>query len=86
MGFDKGESLSVQVGQTQELKVEFTPEQASNQRYSYSIGDEAVAALNAIDGLNISIRGVSAGSTTLTVKSMNNNLTATLNISVGVAD
>ena len=86
VGFDAGESLSVQVGKTQELKVLFTPENASNQRYSYSIGDESVAALNAIDGANISIRGVSAGSTTLTVKSMNNNLTATLNITVSAAD
>ena len=86
VAFDKGDSVSVQVGKTEELKVQFTPENASNQRYSYSIGDESVAALNAIDGANISIRGVSAGSTTLTVKSMNNNLTATLNITVSAAD
>ena len=86
VGFDKGDTLSVKAGETQEVKVRFTPEKASNQRFSYSIADEGVAALNAIDGLNLSIRGVSEGSTTLTVKSMNNNLTATLNISVGVAD
>ena len=85
VGFDQ-ESLNVQVGATAELKVEFTPENASNQRYSYSIADEGVAALNAIDGLNLSIRGVSAGSTTLTIKSMNNNLTATLNITVSAAE
>ena len=82
--FDK-ESLSIQVGATEELKVKFTPENASNQRFSYSIADEAVAALNAIDGANLSIRGVSEGSTTLTIKSMNNNLTATLSISVSAA-
>ena len=86
VGFDRGESLSVQVGKTEELKVQFTPDFASNQRYSYSIADESVAALNAIDGLNISIRGVSAGETTLTIKSMNNNLTAALNITVSAAD
>ena len=84
VGFDQ-ESLSVEVGKTKEVKVQFTPENASNQRYSYSIGDESVAALNAIDGANISIRGVSAGSTALTVKSMNNNLTATLSITVSAA-
>ena len=86
VGFDKSEGLSVKVGATAELKVQFTPENASNQRYSYSIGDESVAALNAIDGLNISIRGVSEGQTKLTIKSMNNNLTATLNITVSAAD
>ena len=85
VGFDQ-ERLSVEVGKTKELKVQFTPENASNQRYSYSIGDESVAALNAIDGANISIRGVSAGDTTLTIKSMNNNLTATLNITVSAVE
>ena len=84
VGFDKA-SLSVKVGETAEFKVKFTPENASNQRYSYSIADEGVAALNAIDGLNLSIRGVSVGETKITIKSMNNNLTATLNISVTAA-
>ena len=85
VGFDKGETLSVKVGETGEVVVKFTPGNASNQRYSYSIADESIAALNAIDGLNISIRGVSEGSTTLTIKSMNNNLTAKLNITVSAA-
>ena len=86
VGFDRGESVSVQVGKTEELQVRFDPDFASNQRYSYSIADESVAALNAIDGLNISIRGVSAGETTLTIKSMNNNLTAALNITVSAVN
>lgn len=78
-------SATVNVGATKEVIVAFTPEDASNQRYSYSIGDESIAALNAIDGANISIRGVSAGSTKLTVKTMNNNKTAELTITVSSA-
>lgn len=84
--FNDGEStatqVSLSVGGTKEIKVTFTPEDASNQRFSYSIADEGVAVLNAIDGTNLSLRGVSAGSTTLTIKTMNNNITATLAITV----
>lgn len=76
-------TITVPVGATKEITVGFTPEDASNQRYSYSFADEAIATLNAINGLNISLRGVSVGSTTLTIKSMNNNLVATLDITVG---
>lgn len=86
VAFQDGESAattaSVSVGGTKELIVKFTPEDASNQRYSYSIADEGIATLNAIDGHNISLRGVSNGSTTLTIKTMNNNLTASLEITV----
>lgn len=84
IGFDR-ESLSITEGQTQELKVQFTPANASNQRYSYSIADEGTVALNAIDGANLSLRGVKRGSTQLSVRSMNNNLTARLNITVTAA-
>lgn len=82
--FDRS-GISVNVGETAECRVKFTPENASNQRYSYSIADEGVATLHAIDGLDMSIRGVSEGRTTLTVKSMNNNLIAETDISVAPA-
>lgn len=89
VGFTDGATAattaSVQVGMTKELTVSFTPEGASNQRYSYSIEDEGIATLHAIDGANISIRGVSVGETELTIKSMNNNKTATLTITVSAA-
>lgn len=89
VGFKDGStaatSASVAVGSTKELAVAFTPANASNQRYSYSIDDESVATLHAIDGANISIRGVSVGSTKLTVKTMNNNKTAELTISVSAS-
>lgn len=84
--FKDGESnateVNVSVGATKEIKVALTPENASNQRFSYSIADEGVAVMHAIDGANISLRGVAAGNTTLTIKTMNNNITATLNITV----
>ena len=85
IAFDKGAGLSVRAGETAEVVVKFTPEDASNRRFSYSIADESVAALNAIDGPSLSIRGVREGQTKLTVKSMNNNLIAALTITVGAA-
>lgn len=78
-------SLSVVVGKTSEVSVKFTPEDASNTRYSYSIDDESVATINSIDGPDISIRGVAAGTAKLTIKSMNNNCTAELSITVSAA-
>ena len=75
-------ALQLTTDATKEITVMFTPENASNQRYSYSIEDEGIATLNAIDGANISLRGVAKGSTTLTIKSMNNNLTASIDITV----
>ena len=86
VGFTDGDedatSATVTVGNSKELKVSFTPENASNTRYAYFIEDESIAVMGAIDGPNISIRGVSAGSTKLTIKTMNNNKTADLAITV----
>lgn len=86
VGFTDGDkdatSATITVGNSKELKVSFTPENASNTRYAYSIEDESIAVMGAIDGPNISIRGVSAGSTKLTIKTMNNNKTADLAITV----
>ena len=82
VAYEGGESTSVNVGETAEVKVKFTPENASNQRFSYFIEDESVAVMNAIDGPNLSIKGVSEGETKLTIKSMNNNKTAQLTITV----
>ena len=86
VGFTDGDedatSATVTVGNSKELKVSFTPENASNTRYAYSIEDESIAVMGAIDGPNIFIRGVSAASTKLTIKTMNNNKTADLAITV----
>ena len=84
-GNTEASTVSVVVGNTKEIVVAFTPTNASNTRYSYSIEDESIAAIAAIDGANISIRGVAAGSTTLTIKTMNNNKTAELAITVSAS-
>ena len=84
-GNTEASTVSVVVGNTKEIVVAFTPTKASNTRYSYSIEDESIAAIAAIDGANISIRGVAAGSTTLTIKTMNNNKTAELAITVSAS-
>lgn len=89
VGYKDGDSeattATVKVGSTKSLVVAFTPENASNTRFAYSIADESKAVISAIDGANITIRGVSAGSTTLTVKTMNNNKTAELPITVSAS-
>ena len=75
-------ALTVPSGSTREVRASFAPADASNQRYSYAVGDESVAQVWAVDGPDISIRGQRAGSTTLTLRSMNNGLTAVLSVTV----
>lgn len=75
-------TLSVTAGATGEVAVEFTPTDASNQRYTYYIDNEAVATVAAVDGNDISIKGIAAGTATLSIKTMNNALTANLAITV----
>lgn len=88
VAFKKGDSsattATVKVGATETITVDFTPATASNTRFSYSIADESKATVS-VDGANIAIRGVAEGSTTLTIKSMNNNKIATLAITVSAA-
>ena len=88
VSFKKGASpattATVKVGETETVSVAFAPEKASNTRFAYSIDDESKAAVT-VDGTNIAIRGVAEGTATLTIKSMNNNKTATLAITVSAA-
>ena len=60
----------------------FTPENASNTRFAYSLADAAVAQVESVDGAEIVIRGMSPGETALTLRSMNNGLTAQLTVRV----
>lgn len=75
-------TLSVAAGSTEEVFASLTPSNASNQRYTYYIDDENVATIAAVDGLEMSVKGVSAGTATLTIRTMNNGLTAELAITV----
>ena len=77
-------ALTLGAGEVAAVQVAFSPETASNQRLSFSMANEAVAEVSAAEDLNLSIRGVAAGTTALTVKSMNNALTATLSVVVTV--
>lgn len=83
-GASSATTLTVKVGETETVAVAFAPEKASNTRFAYSIADESKAAVT-VDGMNIAIRGIAEGSTTLTIKSMNNNKTAELAITVSAA-
>ena len=75
-------SVSVAVNGTATVLAAFTPENASNTRFAYSLADAAVAQVESVDGAEIVIRGMSPGETALTLRSMNNGLTAQLTVRV----
>ena len=76
------EAVSVAVNGTAQVRVAFAPEDASNRRFSYCMADEAVAEIAEVEDGAIAIRGVGAGATTLTIRTMNNRLTASLAVNV----
>ena len=86
VGFSDGEQaltgLSLAPGDVEAIRVVFSPEDASNQRFSFSVADERVALVTAAEDLALTLRAVAAGSTALTVRSMNNARTAALPIVV----
>lgn len=84
-GEDDIDQATLAVGETATVKVCFDPEEASNRRFSFSVADEGVAAAVRADGQVLTLRGASVGETTLTVKTMNNGLTASLAIAVTAA-
>ena len=75
-------SVSLAVNGEAAVRVAFTPADASNRRFSYYLADETVAEIASVDDGDIVIRGVGAGETALTVRAMNNGLTASLAIAV----
>ena len=76
------QSVSVKVNETAQVQVAFAPADASNRRFSYCMADESIAELSEVEDGAITIRGVGAGSTSLTIRTMNNRLTAELAVSV----
>ena len=86
VGFSDGTQaltgLSMAPGDVETVCVAFTPEDASNQRFCFSMADEGVAVVTAAEDLALNVRAVATGSTTLTVRSMNNARTAALPIVV----
>ena len=85
VGFTEGASVNLTPGNDLAVNVSFVPADASNRRFSYYLADEAVAAVHSVEDGQIVLRGVSAGETTLTVRTMNNRLTATLTLRVAAA-
>lgn len=77
-------SVSVAVGETETVTVAFTPENASNQKYSVASADPGKVRVANIDGLTFDLVGVAATSSPVNVlvKTMNNALTATLAVTV----
>lgn len=76
-------TLSAVVNVPKELTVAFTPATASNQKYAAYSADPSHVAV-AIDGLDLTVTGliVSATPVNVTVRSMNNSLTATVAVTV----
>ena len=76
-------TASVAVGATQACAVVFTPTDSSNQRYRIGSADTSKAKVANIDGLNFDIIGVAATtSVVINVRSINNNRTATVTVTV----
>lgn len=76
-------TIELDVGETAVVTVTFTPADASNRRFGYFVADEGVAAVEDVTDGAITLRGASDGVTSLTVRAMNNGLTAALEIVVG---
>lgn len=74
--------LQATVNDTAEVTIAFTPDNASNQKYAISIADKGVLKLVSMDGGLVVFQGVSAGSTTVNIKTMNNNLTTSFGATV----
>lgn len=77
-------SATVQAGQSQSVTVKFTPETASNQKYSVASQDQNKVRVANVDGLNFDLVGVEATSdpVNVVVKSMNNAKSAIIAVTV----
>ena len=86
LGFAAGgqavSTVALTVNGTAQVSAAFTPQDASNRRFSYYIADASVAEVASVEDERITLRGVGAGETQLTLRSMNNRLTASLTVRV----
>lgn len=64
------------------ITIVFTPTNASNQRFRISNGNKRVAAVSAVTENSFTVTPVSAGTTKITVTSVNNARTAVLTVTV----
>ena len=73
-------SLNIEVGQTDKLEATINPENASNKNVEYSSSNPEIVTVEQ-DG---TIRGIKAGTATITVTTEDGNHTATCNVAVEV--
>lgn len=81
-GLSAEESLSLSVNETKTISAVFSPENASNQKFTAASKNSAVARVSEVDGLNVRITGVSEGSTQIVLRSMNNALSCAVDVTV----
>lgn len=78
-------TTTVEPGNTQSVTVTFTPENASNQKYSVASSDTSKVKVQNIDGLSFDIVGIAEGSAGVVVRSMNNSKEAKITVTVQTA-
>ena len=77
-------SANIEVGETESVTVAFTPDTASNQKFSVASADTSKVQVANIDGLNFDIVGVAVTETpvNVVVRTMNNSKEATIAVTV----
>lgn len=82
-GNSAADTLTMQVGDTPKLiTTAFTPATASNKRYRVHVGNKTVARVTNITEEGFTLTAMSAGTTTVTVETLNGGKTATLTVNV----
>ncbi len=76
-------TLTMAVGSTPKvITVNFTPENASNQRFKVGTSNKRKVAVSNITENSFTLTALSAGTATVTVTAVNNNRTATITVTV----
>lgn len=76
-------TLNMAVGSTPKvITVNFTPENASNQRFKVGTSNKRKVAVSNITENSFTLTALSAGTATVTVTAVNNNRTATITVTV----
>jgi len=74
--------VSLGIGLTQELSATIVPKHATNQNVIWTSSDESVAAVTVSGGLKAVVQGISEGTTTITVTTVDGEHTATCIVTV----
>ena len=74
------DAMTLQAGQSAEVKFAFVPEDASNRRFRVQVDGRRVAAVSDIGEESFTLRALAAGTATVTVISLNGQKTAALTL------